>query len=455
MTRAFPVSGQLLNRRDLLVRAGAAAAVLGGALVASGCDQVDQQPSLTARELTEASDTRQAEDGQDLQVLAESVRLAVDEFACQLFYQCVSSDMANGSDTNTLISPLSTLFALALAQNGAEGETLEQLGVLLGVSVDELNEMLSAYRHSLEASDNQDGAPVLHASNSIWLKDGSALTVRDDYLAACSDYLGASVFAAPFDASTVDDINAWVSSHTDKMIPAIIDRLDDGVLAMLVDVLAFEAAWEYPYEDAFVTDETFTCEDGSTVPVKMMRSTEQLYVENDAFTGFMRPYVGGRFALVGLLPKEGFALNAAIATLTGEGLLELLAPLSNVQAAAALPKFSLAYETHMQDVLKGLGITDAFDPDAADFSALGTAENGNLYMSDVLHSTLLDVNEAGTRGAASTAITTEAGSSGEQEDLDVREVTLDRPFVCLVVDRSCGIPIFMGALRALPQDGDD
>ena len=46
---------------------------------------------------------------------------------------------------NTLISPLSVLYALAMTTNGADGETLTQMEQVLGMDVDNLNSHMLAY----------------------------------------------------------------------------------------------------------------------------------------------------------------------------------------------------------------------------------------------------------------------------------------------------------------------
>ena len=46
---------------------------------------------------------------------------------------------------NTLISPLSVLYALAMTANGADGNTLAQMEQVLGVETEELNSFMRAY----------------------------------------------------------------------------------------------------------------------------------------------------------------------------------------------------------------------------------------------------------------------------------------------------------------------
>ena len=92
-------------------------------------------------------------------------------------------------------------------------------------------------------------------------------------------------------------------------------------------------------------------------------------------------------------------------------------------------------------------MTDAFDGANADFTALGTSDEGNIYISRVLHKTFLQVDEEGTKAAAATAV----DATTESAALYPHSVLLNRPFVYMIVDLETGLPIFLGALTALTE----
>lgn len=64
---------------------------------------------------------------------------AAADFGVRLF----QTSMEEGK--NTLISPLSVLYALAMTANGADSETLAQMEQVLGMDVDNLNSYMLAY----------------------------------------------------------------------------------------------------------------------------------------------------------------------------------------------------------------------------------------------------------------------------------------------------------------------
>jgi serpin B len=88
-----------------------------------------------------------------------------------------------------------------------------------------------------------------------------------------------------------------------------------------------------------------------------------------------------------------------------------------------------------------MGMTDAFAPDAADFSGMdGTRE---LFISDLLHQASITVDEAGTEAAAATAAVVGVTSAMPPEDEPV-EMTIDRPFVFMIRDTNTGAVLFVG-----------
>ena len=342
----------------------------------------------------------------------------------------------SAGEESTLVSPLSVLSALALAESGAEGETLAQMEQVTGMSVDELTDLLQAYGALVD-----DGP--LSVANSVWLRDSDGLVVEDDFLETCGGRLGAQVFSAPFDDSTVADVNAWISEKTHEMIPQMLNQISDDAQLLLVNALAFEGGWEDPFDSALVSPDTFTREDGTERDVTMMRSTEDSYLENELATGFVKPYEGYDYAFVGLLPAEGVTVDELLASLDGNTLEELLTPVADAGAEIGLPKFTAIYEAELGGALRALGMTDAFDGNLADFSRMGTSDTGPLAVGGVLHKTFIDVNEEGTRAAAATVIPME-GVAAPGGLIEYHEVILDRPFVYLIVDLRTGLPVFAG-----------
>lgn len=336
---------------------------------------------------------------------------------------------------NTLLSPLSVLSALAMTANGADGETLTQMENTMGMTVEDLNAYLYAY---MDGQTDQ-----LKLANSIWFTNDAGFAPEQSFLQTNGNYFQADLYKAPMNDDTRDAINDWVNEKTDGMIPTILDQVPEDAVMYLVNALAFEAEWPEVYLETSVREQTFTKEDGTEQTVELMFSTESNYIEDDFATGFVKYYKDGQYAFVALLPNEGVSVSDYVASLSGESLQEMLRNAQDITVDAAIPKFAVEYSVEMADVLKAMGMTDAFSVENADFSRMGTCEDGNLYIGRVLHKTHITVAEQGTRAGAATVVEMLCGSAYIPER---KEVVLDRPFVYMLVDRQENLPFFIGTL---------
>ena len=347
---------------------------------------------------------------------------------------------------NEMISPLSVLAALTMTENGAKGDTLSQMEQVLsdGTPVGQQGRELSSYMKKLTDTEN-----ALNIANSIWLKDADTLHVEDDFLSENSKLFDAEIYQAPFDEHTLKDINTWVSQKTEKMIPKILDKIEDNSVMYLINAVAFDAKWQSPYEREDVESGTFTSENGTQQTVDMMYSTEAYYLEDDSTTGFIRPYEDG-YSFMALLPKEGISIDDYISHLSAEKLIGLVENAStDYDVDAAIPKFKSEYSIELKDTLQNMGMTDAFDPEKADFSGIGTSDRGNLYIDMVLHKTYIEVDEQGTKAGAATVVGIAEYASLETPV--VKTVHLDRPFVYAIIDNETQMPIFLGVTETITQ----
>ena len=367
---------------------------------------------------------------------------AVTDFGIRLFRQSYSPEK------NTLISPLSVLYALSMTANGAEGDTLAQMEAVLGMEVEELNRWLGAYRNIL--SDTQKGKLAL--ANSIWFRDSDRFTVNEAFLQKNADFYGADIYKAAFDEETCKDINNWVKKNTDGMIQNILNGIPDGAVMYLVNALAFDAQWQEIYKESAIWDGEFTTQRGFRRSVEMMHSEESLYLDDGKATGFLKDYEGERYAFAALLPNEGITVGDYLENLTGEQLYALLSDPYEAKVQVTLPKFEAEYDVQMSDILGAMGMTDAFDGDKADLSGIGQSQRGNLYINRVLHKTYICVDGKGTKAGAATAV--EVNDECAMVEPDFYRVALDRPFIYLLIDTENNIPFFIGTMMDPEGEAD-
>lgn len=382
----------------------------------------DLMDGFVARKIASA-DGRQADD---------IFRKGYADFAFGLFSKTAASN------DNTMISPLSVYIALAMTANGADGETLEEMEKVLGISISELNPYMLAYAASLTGDDGGS----INIANSVWFRDNKNLNVKESFLQNNADYYMSDAFCAPFNEETVKDINKWVSESTDGMVDSVINKINEEDMLYLINAVLFEAEWSAMYEEYSVSDGIFTNASGEEKNASLMSSTEHVYLYDDEVTGIIKNYKNSQYSFVALLPNEGISASEYAASLTGEKWFKLLDNRHHEYTVyTKLPKFEYSYSAELKDILGAMGMEKAFGP-SADFGKM--ADGIDLYIGNVLHKTHILVNERGTKAGAVTVI----GMCGNSMVLPeyIREVNLDRPFVYAIIDNNTELPIFLGTV---------
>ena len=216
----------------------------------------------------------------------------------------------------------------------------------------------------------------------------------------------------------------------------------------LINALAFEAEWQTPYNSYQVYDEGEFFGDDAIELAEFMSGEEYYYLEDESATGFIKPYFGGNYAFAALLPNEEINLEEYVQSLTGTHIHKLLKAPINHDVIATMPKFESESATSLKTAFKILGVHDAFDVESADFSKLGSYEGENILIGNILHNTYIKVDEKGTKAGAATIVEVVAESAMIDEE-PPKYVTLNRPFLYMIVDMNEGIPLFMGVIRDL------
>lgn len=374
--------------------------------------------------------------------LSADFKKAYGDFAVKLLRESRNST----KEGNTFISPLSVMTALEMTRAGAKGDTLDEMDGTLYEDMLPADAKTELMRFANRLPDTKDVS--FHMANSIWLTDDEKLFTPDEnYLKqAAADY-NAYIFEADFKNEACGDINRWVKKETDGMVKDILDEVPENAIMYLVNAMAFQGEWENTYDEMQVDEAEFTDGDGNKSSVDMMYDEEYTYLEDEHATGFVKPYKDG-YAFVALLPNEDISLEDYVERLDGSTFLNLLEDSQDTKVETGLPKFTAQTSLELKDVLTVMGMPLAFDEKNADFSGMGTcSDDSNIYINRVLHKTYVDVNETGTKAAASTVV--EMVSEMALEIEEPKEVILNRPFLYAIIEQDSGLPVFIGTVDSL------
>ena len=348
---------------------------------------------------------------------------------------------------SSLVSPLSVALALSMTANGADGNTLAQFQEVLGSGVD-LEELNAACAQLMQDYQGLRGSSQCRIANSLW-KDHQG-GIYEDFVAKCRGYYSAQVYEAELsDSRIVDDLNGWVSDHTNKLIPSIIDQpFDENTALLLVNALYLKNKWLNEFDPLDTQEMTFNHMYAYTSRMEFLQhfNTNLSYIQGMGAQGVVLPYDDGRLAFVAIMPDlypDSPGLGTWLASLEGGDLSRLIDSRTEAKFLRfAMPKFTAEWKGQLEDILPALGLEDAFVNGTADFSSMGDNEYG-YYISQVIHAAKIEVNEKGTEAAAATVVAAPAGAAPAPPPEDIILV-LDRPFLYGIVDLYTGVPLFLG-----------
>jgi len=362
----------------------------------------------------------------------DSLVISSEKFGHDLFKR-----HANNKE-NLLISPFSIYSALSMLYAGTASDTAKELEDVM--YFDQNLSVHNSFKELLAMQTNR--ANRLNVANSIWPNSNFVLSskfskvLQDDYKSSITplDYSNATSYKT---------INAWVEDHTEEKIKDLLSPLSSTTKIVLVNAIYFLGNWLTEFDANSTTQAPFYLDGGDSVDVQMMSLETELNVSSNAmFKSVELPYAAKEFSMFIVLPNDGHSISTCLTHLDDIKLEELTSGLSEQNTVLKLPKFKFKWGTKsLKSDLKSLGMKKIFSDSEADFRLLSNVQIGDLFVSDVVHQTFIDVNEAGTEAAAATAIIVE--TSGDTTPF---KLIANRAFIFLIKDNNTGALLFMGVL---------
>ena len=349
----------------------------------------------------------------------------------QLGFQLLEKLQEAQAVQNLILSPCSLAFCLAIALNGAAGQTRDALANILGVagiSEADMNRRLCTLRTAI----TQPGPRLeLALASAVW--GIKPLVFPPDFLQRIQEYYAAEArILDSAGAAAAETINRWVSSKTNGKIATLVnaDDLSPEIRCILTNAIYFKGPWSAPFDLQATRDRPFTLPDGRMREVAMMwRSGRYPYLETQTFQAIDLAYTGGSLSMYVLLPREGASLDML-------GWREWLPQFRSTHVELALPRLSVTCALDMAGSLGALGLNVLFQP-GADFTRMGLAGH---FISGLKHKAHIEVSEAGTEASASSAVL--MGRSLRP----VTSMTVDRPFFLAIHDRRSSLLLFLGRI---------
>lgn len=345
-------------------------------------------------------------------------------------------------NNNVFISPVSIAVTLAMTSNGASRTTRE--AILRALHLDgQTIETLNAANHAVIREITDVTAVQISLANALWVQQDAS--INPSFSSALESSYSAQVGKLDFhNAAAVKAINAWVAKHTQDRVQKIVDRVDPATVAMLTDAIAFKGKWSSPFDPKTTQPHDFKIDRGIVHQVPMMkRSGEYSYTNTNGLEAIRLPYADGAFAMYVVLPQDRSGMESFLKELTPDKFNLFLSSLEMRKGTIELPRFTMAYDTTLNGVLKKMGMGIAFSNNA-NFENIYKGHQ-RMQINEVRHASFLKVDEEGTEAAAATSVGIRNLAMPRKQPPPFHMV-VDHPFFLVIRDDRSGQLLFTGTV---------
>ena len=367
--------------------------------------------------------------------LTDSERQLVESnnnFAFNLFRK------ARGGESS-IMSPLSITYALGMMNNGAAGQTQQEINEVLGFGDAGADAINAFCRKLLTEAPTLDETTAAEIANTVFVNSGQNFYLQQGFIDKANEFYDAEPQAINFyeRANAINVINGWANVHTHGMIPTLFndeDSFDADAANYLLNALYFKGKWTNPFDKMFTHDESFN--DGQTVPM-MHQMAYFLYTENDLYQAICLPYGNAAYSMTVFLPHEGKTIDNVLGEMNGKNWESDKFSLYIVDLK--LPRFQTGTLLPLTGIMSELGMPLAFDRYLAEFPYFGTQP---VFISNMLQKAVINLDEEGTEAAAVTVTITIPVGSGDMPK--IATFYANRPFFYTISEQSTGAIFFVG-----------
>lgn len=367
---------------------------------------------------------------------------AIQSFGMELLRQ----ECAARPEQNVFVSPLSVFLALAMAENGAGGETKAAMRRVLRVPPEVEAGKVNEEAKRLSALLQSKGGIELSIGNALWTDTGFPLA--PEFVALCAECFDAVARTLDMKSpASAEVINRWIAEKTQGKILQIVDaRSLATTTTVITNAVYFKGKFLIPFPRETTQPKAFHLADGREKLVPMMHDTGSAQYRRGKTCEAAALRYGarrGRHAppeveLILALPDSGTSPEAIFR----DDLPGLFRdPDERIELDLFAPRFSMSFEGRLNQSLAKMGMGIAMKFPGADFVPMGS---DLFFIESVLHKTRLEVDEEGTTAAAATS----AGMllASVRKEPKRKTLVFDRPFALMIRDTASGTVLFAGVV---------
>ena len=201
---------------------------------------------------------------------------------------------------------------------------------------------------------------------------------------------------------------------------------------ILINAVYFYGEWKSQFDPSLTRKLPFFNLGNEKINVDTMTQiTEFKYYEDKKCQAIQLDFLSDYMSAIIILPSEGTDINKFINSLaiSSEEYNKIIDGFNYAKVHLQLPIFELEFKENLNEVLKDLGMYNAFKLEDADFT--GLKEGGEIFINSVNHKIYLKVFEEGCEAVGITDLENEGASEIPDEE-KIYDMKVNRPFLFLL-----------------------
>ncbi|GFR24561.1 uncharacterized serpin-like protein TK1782 [Trichonephila clavata] len=330
---------------------------------------------------------------------------------------------------------------------GSRTETAVEINGILQFENMSEQELRTAFDLLLSAVEKSSNEYSLECANAAMIQN--KFSVQDSFKKVLVESFHAVLMQEDFAKDpnlAVTHVNDWVENKTKGMIKKLIDRLSPLTVMVILNAVYFKGMWEHQFKKRNTLSQIFYNhgQEKKATKVDMMHLKERFgYVEKSTYQALRLPYKGKDIAMLILLPRSRTGLRELESQLAPTFVEDLEKEMRNMKVEVSLPKFRVEYSKGLRETFKALGMLKAFDDSKADLT--GISDCKGIYVSEIYHKAVIEVNEEGSEASAATAVVVTLRSAPPP----VPKFTVDHPFLFTIYNTGNKLNLFTGRIMEL------
>ena len=307
---------------------------------------------------------------------------------------------------NVFVSTIGMFYSLNIINNGASGQTRQEICNALNMDTTDLESVNKLCRRLMigqaKVRENDDFfGPSSYMRSATLFQAGKRINIDKAFQKVLEHDYFACIFKGDVDIAQQQKIDKWCTEQTEGLLSSFPIQQKEDESANLYVANFFNGRWVQEFNKESTKKEPFKGGISSSVNMMNMTENEEIfsYAKLDDFSMLKIPYVGG-YRLYIILPDKIDGLASLLQSLDGEKLSSAMHQLKSYDHTyVKIPKFEVDYSFNANTTLAALGVGKMF----SDKAELNRIQSEPMKIGEIVQKSKVILDEDGTRAGAITS----------------------------------------------------